>query len=53
MKLRGKILALAATMLLTASTQAVYAKTFKMAIGDAQGGTQYALGEKFASYNFV
>jgi len=48
MKLRGKILALAATMLLTASTQAVYAKTFKMAIGDAQGGTQYALGEKFA-----
>lgn len=48
MKLKRKILALAATMLLTASSQVVYAKTFKMAIGDAQGGTQYALAEKFA-----
>lgn len=27
----------------------VQAKTWKMALGDAQGGTQYALGEKFAS----
>ena len=36
----------AATLLLT--TPAIQAKFFKMAIGEAQGGTQYALGEIFA-----
>lgn len=49
MKLSRKFLApvLAATMLVTASSQAVLAKTYKMAIGDAQGGTQWELGVKF------
>lgn len=37
---------MAAALLLSAP--AIQAKSFKMAIGDAQGGTQYALGEKFA-----
>ena len=35
----------AAALLL--ATPTLQARTFKMAIGDAQGGTQYALGEKF------
>ncbi|MFV0438907.1 MAG: TRAP transporter substrate-binding protein [Desulfopila sp.] len=39
---------LCATLLLAVSSQTVDAKTFKMAIGDAQGGTQYVLAEKFA-----
>ncbi len=39
---------LAAAFLMVTVAQSVNAKTFKMAIGDAQGGTQYALGEKFA-----
>lgn len=30
------------------ATPLLQAKTYKMALGDAQGGTQYALGEKFA-----
>ncbi len=36
----------AAALLL--ATPSLQAKNFKMAIGDAQGGTQYALAEKFA-----
>ena len=36
----------AATLLIAAPV--LQAKTFKMALGDAQGGTQYALGEKFS-----
>lgn len=36
----------AAALLFTAPV--LQAKTFKMALGDAQGGTQYALGEKFS-----
>ena len=49
MKLSRKFIApvLAATMLVAASSQAVLAKTYKMAIGDAQGGTQWELGVKF------
>lgn len=35
----------AAALLMTAPI--LEARTFKMALGDAQGGTQYALGEKF------
>ena len=36
----------AAALLFTAP--ALHAKTFKMALGDAQGGTQWAMGEKFS-----
>ena len=36
----------AAALLVTAPI--LEARTFKMALGDAQGGTQYALGEKFS-----
>jgi tripartite ATP-independent transporter DctP family solute receptor len=39
--------AITAATLLLAST-GVSAKTFKMALGDAQGGTQYEMGKKFA-----
>ncbi len=48
-KMKGiKPVLVAAAMFLAFSTQVVQAKTFKMALGDAQGGTQYAMGEKFA-----
>lgn len=39
---------LATVALLMLTTSAATAKTYKMAIGDAQGGTQYALAEKFS-----
>lgn len=48
MALRERVMTLCATLLLAVSSQTVDAKTFKMAIGDAQGGTQYVLAEKFA-----
>ncbi|MFT5730818.1 MAG: tripartite ATP-independent transporter DctP family solute receptor [Desulforhopalus sp.] len=38
----------AATALLMMGNSIATAKTYKMAIGDAQGGTQYAMSEKFA-----
>jgi tripartite ATP-independent transporter DctP family solute receptor len=50
MQFRKRVLlpvAIAATTLLLASA-GVTAKTFKMALGDAQGGTQYEMGKKFA-----
>ncbi len=40
--------AVAATAMLFVGSTAVTAKTYKMAIGDAQGGTQWELGTKFA-----
>lgn len=39
---------LAITALLLAGGSAVQAKTYNVAVGDAQGGTQWALAEKFA-----
>lgn len=45
-KLVTSVLAAAISMLVAAPM--LQAKTFKMALGDAQGGTQWALGEKFA-----
>lgn len=46
---RTKIIStvLAAAVLLLTSNTMVTAKTYKMAIGDAQGGTQWAMAEKF------
>lgn len=38
----------AATALLMMGSSIATAKTYKMAIGDAQGGTQYAMSEKFS-----
>ena len=38
----------AAVALLLMGSSMASAKTYKMAIGDAQGGTQYAMSEKFA-----
>jgi len=38
----------AATALLMMGNSIATAKTYKMAIGDAQGGTQYAMSEKFS-----
>ncbi|MCG8426799.1 MAG: TRAP transporter substrate-binding protein [Chromatiales bacterium] len=42
------IVPIIAAVALAFSTSILQAKTFKMALGDAQGGTQYALGEKFS-----
>jgi tripartite ATP-independent transporter DctP family solute receptor len=46
MNLTKTAVALAAVLLITVPH--VQAKTFKMALGDAQGGTQWELGSKFA-----
>ena len=46
MNRKSIISAITLAALLGAST--VQAKNFKMALGDAQGGTQWAMGEKFA-----
>ncbi len=42
----GRIFGVAAVVLVFSSS-AVMAKTFKMALGDAQGGTQWEMGSKF------
>ncbi|WP_028583496.1 TRAP transporter substrate-binding protein [Desulfogranum mediterraneum] len=47
MKKTGLISALMAAAALMLITTAGHAKTFKMAIGDAQGGTQWALAQEF------
>ena len=46
MNLTKKAVVLTAALLITAT--GVQAKNFKMALGDAQGGTQWELGTKFA-----
>ena len=46
MNLTKKAVVLTAALLITAT--GVQAKTFRMALGDAQGGTQWELGTKFA-----
>lgn len=46
MNLRVKATVLAATLLF--ALPSAQAKTFRMALGDAQGGTQWELGQKFA-----
>lgn len=46
--LKLTLAALATSAALMVSSQAVMAKEFKMALGDAQGSAQAALGEKFA-----
>ncbi len=44
-----KILTMVSVLVLgTSAASIAQAKTYKMALGDAQGGTQYELGQKFA-----
>ncbi len=45
---KNGLITLIAASCLALSTPSVFAKTFKMALGDAAGGTQYELGTKFA-----
>lgn len=47
-KVKVMAAAFAVTSLLLATSATVQGKTYKMAIGDAQGGTQWELGKKFS-----